>query len=116
MTKPVSVSLEVSLPYPLLSQSSHMNMCQKGNPDFSHRKYLTNCFKYSHGYINVPFYESFAYALRDSGRIQVTHIFKKNWVRSSRLDVFYKKGVPRNLAKITGKHLSQSFFLIKLQV
>ena len=77
--------------------------------------YLTNCFKYSHGYINAPFYETFAYALRDSGRIQVTHIFKKNWVRSSRLDVFYKKGVPRNLAKITGKHLCQSLFLIKLQ-
>ena len=40
MSKPVSVSPEVSLPYPLLSQPSHMNMCQKGNPDFSHRKLL----------------------------------------------------------------------------
>ena len=34
--------------------------------------------------------------------------------RSSRLDVFCKKGVLRNFANFIGKHLSQSF-LIKLQ-
>ena len=37
--------------------------------------------------------------------------------RSSRPQVFCKKGVLRNFAKCTGKHLCQSlFFLIKLQV
>ena len=36
--------------------------------------------------------------------------------RSSRPEVFCKKGVLRNLAKFTGKHLCWSFFLIKLQV
>ena len=38
MSKPVSLSPEVSLPYPLLSQSSRMTMCQMGNSDFSHKK------------------------------------------------------------------------------
>ena len=32
--------------------------------------------------------------------------------RSSRPQVFYKKGVLKNLAKFTGKHLCQSLFLI----
>ena len=36
--------------------------------------------------------------------------------RSSRPEVFCKKGVLRNFAKFTGKHLCWSFFLIKLQV
>ena len=35
--------------------------------------------------------------------------------RSSRPDVFCRKGVLRNFAKFTGKHLCQSLFLIKLQ-
>ena len=35
--------------------------------------------------------------------------------RSSRPEVFCKKGVLRNFAKFTGKHLCQSLFLIKLQ-
>ena len=30
--------------------------------------------------------------------------------RSSRPEVFYKKGVPRNFAKLTGKYLCQSLF------
>ena len=34
--------------------------------------------------------------------------------RSSRLDVFCKKGVLRNSAKFTGKHLCQSLFLNKV--
>ena len=34
--------------------------------------------------------------------------------RSSRPEVFYKKGVLKNFAKFTGKHLCQSLFLIKL--
>ena len=34
--------------------------------------------------------------------------------RSSRLDVFCKKGALRNFAKITGKHLCQSLFLNKV--
>ena len=36
--------------------------------------------------------------------------------RSSRPEVFFKKGVLRNSAKFTGNHLRQSLFLIKLQV
>ena len=35
--------------------------------------------------------------------------------RSGRPEVFYKKGVLRNFAKFTGKHLCQSLFLIGLQ-
>ena len=34
--------------------------------------------------------------------------------RSSRPDVFCKKGVLRNFAKFTGKHLRQSLFLNKV--
>ena len=34
--------------------------------------------------------------------------------KSSCPDVFYKKGVPRNFVKFTGKHLCQSFFLNKV--
>ena len=34
--------------------------------------------------------------------------------RSSRLEVFYKKGVLRNFAKLTGKHLCQGLFFIKV--
>ena len=36
-------------------------------------------------------------------------------IRSSRPEVFCKKGVLRNFTKFTGKHLCQSLFLIKLQ-
>ena len=35
--------------------------------------------------------------------------------RSSRPEVFCKKGVPKNFAKFTGKHLCRSLFLTKLQ-
>ena len=37
-------------------------------------------------------------------------IFCTNWsiYRNSRLEVFYKKSVPRNFTKFTGKHLPQS--------
>ena len=34
--------------------------------------------------------------------------------RSSRSEVFCKKGVLRNFGKFTGKHLCQSLFLVKL--
>ena len=37
-----------------------------------------------------------------------------NLVRSSRLVVFCRKGVPRNFAKFTGKHLFQSLFFNKV--
>ena len=36
-------------------------------------------------------------------------------IRSSRAEVFCKKGVLRSFTKFTGKHLCQSFFLITLQ-
>ena len=35
--------------------------------------------------------------------------------KSSRAEVFCKKGVLKNVAKLTGKHLCQSLILIKLQ-
>ena len=38
-----------------------------------------------------------------------------NIIRSSRLEAFCKKGVLRIFTKLTGKHLSQSLFLIKFQ-
>ena len=34
-------------------------------------------------------------------------------IRSSRPDVFCKKGILRNFAKFTGKHLCQNLFFIK---
>ena len=39
----------------------------------------------------------------------------KKFTRSSRREVFSKKGALRNFAKFTGKHLCQRLFLIKLQ-
>ena len=36
------------------------------------------------------------------------------YVRSSRPEVFCKKGVLRNFAKFTGKHLCQSLFFSKV--
>ena len=36
------------------------------------------------------------------------------WFRSSRSEVYCKKGVLKNFAKFTGKHLSQSLFLNKV--
>ena len=42
-------------------------------------------------------------------------MFSRSKDRRSRLEVFYKKGVLRNFAKFTRKHLRQSLFLIKLQ-
>ena len=38
-----------------------------------------------------------------------------NELRSSRPEVFCEKGVLRNFAKFTGKHLCQGLFLMKLQ-
>ena len=44
-----------------------------------------------------------------------TKLMKFQVIRSSRPAVFFKKGVLRNFAEITGKHLRQSLFLMKLQ-
>ena len=35
--------------------------------------------------------------------------------RNSRPEVFFTKGIHKNFAKVTGKHLCRSLFLIKLQ-
>ena len=43
----------------------------------------------------------------------VCHIYVTS-DRSSRPEVFCKKGVPRNFAKFTGKHLCQSLFFNKV--
>ena len=40
--------------------------------------------------------------------------FRKNKNRSSRPEVFCKKSVLRNFAKLTGKHLCQNLFLSKI--
>ena len=45
---------------------------------------------------------------------EVKHLYFFPPCRSSHLGVFCKKGVLRNFAKFTGKHLCQSLFLIKL--
>ena len=44
-------------------------------------------------------------------------LYQKSWgmVKSNRPEVFCEKGVSKNFAKFTGKHLRQSLFLIKLQ-
>ena len=53
-------------------------------------------------------------------RLQTFHrkiIYNFVWIylgRSSRPDVFCKKGVLRNIAKLTGKHLCQSLFFNKV--
>ena len=51
------------------------------------------------------------------GEHDVFGIYTTNYVivktRSSRSEVFCKKGVPINFAKFTGKHLCQSLFLNK---
>ena len=39
--------------------------------------------------------------------------FQIKFLRSSRPEVFYKKGVLRNFAKVTGKNLCQSLFIKK---
>ena len=41
-------------------------------------------------------------------------LYKQHPIRSSRPEVFCKKGVLRNFAKVTGKHLSQRIFLNKV--
>ena len=41
--------------------------------------------------------------------------YLENINRSSRPEVFYEKGVVRNFAKLTGKHLCQSLFLNTVQ-
>ena len=56
---------------------------------------------------DCPFTDSFTYIL-DLPKIWIKKI------RSSRQEVFCKKGVLRNFAKFTGKHLCQSLFLNKV--
>ena len=41
--------------------------------------------------------------------------FHPKSTRSNRPEVFYKKGVLKNFAKFTGKHLCRNLFLIKLK-
>ena len=45
---------------------------------------------------------------------QILHFLEKNENRSSRPEVFRKKGVLRNFAKLTGKHMCQNLFLSKV--
>ena len=46
--------------------------------------------------------------------MQFGAIKKKHWRRSSRPEVFCKKGVLNNFAKFTGKHLCQRFSFNKV--
>ena len=41
-------------------------------------------------------------------------MFDDLWNTSNRPEVFCEKGVPKNLAKLTGKHLCQSLFFNKV--
>ena len=38
------------------------------------------------------------------------------FLRSSRLEVFYKKGIPKNFAKVTGKYMCQILFFGEVTV
>ena len=61
-------------------------------------------------------YRATVSSLRISSLIQGCWKFGyRDMARSSRPEVFCKKGILRNFAKFTGKHLCQSLFLIKLQ-
>ena len=59
---------------------------------------------------------SFKFCYLQDGTCKLNiHIFASKWKRrSSRLDVVCKKGVLRNLAKFTGKHLCQSLYFNKV--
>ena len=46
--------------------------------------------------------------------VKQVKLLKFSWFRSSRPEVFCKKGVHINSAKFTGKHLRQSFFFNKV--
>ena len=59
------------------------------------------------GPLSLLFYLSMVVYQRREVRILFTF-------RSSRPEMFYKKGVFRNFAKFTGKHLCQTFFFNKL--
>ena len=71
------------------------------NFDFSVKRFL---WKYSSSwlvlFLSVTFFSS---------QIKV-----RTWFRSSRPEVFCKKGVRRNLVKFTGKHLCQCLFFNKV--
>ena len=48
------------------------------------------------------------------GRVTEVYSSENEVVKKSRMEVFCKKGVLRNFAKITGKHLCQSLFFNKV--
>ena len=55
----------------------------------------------------------FSNLFKENQKLSKNHIFQY-LNRSSRPEVFWKKGVVRNFAKFTGKHLCQSLFLNKV--
>ena len=66
-------------------------------------KWVTFCFNNSTGNFKKVFLNKFSLMRK------LVHM-----VRSSRPEVFCKKGVLRNFTKFTGKHLCQSFFFNKV--
>ena len=49
-----------------------------------------------------------------SNKIELSEEFMVMWKEEQPLEVFCKKGVFKNFAKVTGKHLCQSLFLNKV--
>ena len=55
------------------------------------------------------------YELFENGKNRLFPIQKSGRYRSSRCQMFFKIGVPKNFVTFTGKHLCWSLFLITLQ-
>ena len=55
------------------------------------------------------------YFMKSFAAAKASLVFIKSRCRSSRSQMFFKTGVHKNFAMFTGKHLSCSLFLIKLQ-
>ena len=62
--------------------------------------------------LNTLFFGQMAKHLLDSSKRDIRETF----MRSSRPDVFCKKGALRDFAKFTGKHLCQSLYFNKVAV
>ena len=67
--------------------------------------------------VSRHFFQSnlFTYYLFPMNKCDIHFFYRNTLYRSSRPEVFCKKGVIRNFTKFTGKHLASVSFLIKLQ-
>ena len=63
----------------------------------------------------IVYSATFTFCLWSDSRSFPRFWLLNGWLRSSRSQMFFKKGVLKNFANITEKHLCWSLFLIKLQ-